>query len=114
MSCHGREWPKNLAIAFREFHGWANDFHAVHIPLTLEGCTEREEGSSESLRAWLSFLLLHYSSSSASNSSISAFDYVAHSMCSTTYECHGGAACCMCCVLVFNGLTLFPLQQLQQ
>lgn len=44
MSCHGREWPKNLAIAFREFHGWANDFHAVHIPLTLEGCTEREGG----------------------------------------------------------------------
>lgn len=60
MSCHGREWPKNLAIAFREFHGWANDFHAVHIPLTLEGCkerqgVEREEGSSESLRTWLSF-----------------------------------------------------------
>lgn len=27
---------KNLAIAFGEFHGWANDFHAVHIPLTLE------------------------------------------------------------------------------
>lgn len=61
MSCHGREWPKNLAIAFREFHGWANDFHAVHIPLTLEGCTEGEGGRKKRRAASRCELGCHFS-----------------------------------------------------
>lgn len=57
----GENGQKNLAIAFREFHGWANDFHAVHIPLTLEGCTEREGGRKKRRAASRCELGCHFS-----------------------------------------------------